>query len=439
MSLSAQLTSEQLKEIIEDEKNKDKSAREVQKQVEDREEVLDPENTSSVLNTVLNTINNEFEHKCLDEAVRLLNAHPIRQSTDDRVPGRKYSIPGLPRTKFLAHQVWAIWFIVRRWVWDADMPGALVLHEIGLGKTFTSVAVAMLCKLVTEKVVMGLPLSILWGNTLEEWVRLAHNDFPSIVGEEQEWYLPQRLNSVPRRLSEIQSTPPHGDPALISALEPILVVTMPGVAETFKSVIKKMTHGTNFKLVNLLHTENANLTHKDLNTSINKPENRWNIHLVSYDTLTSRVKPSSHGQLSYCAWSFGIFDESHRYKTKNSVGWQIEMNAKIGFKLRVTATPGFHSLYDWCFQMMWLFSGAPEDPEDDTVMEKHGAEALCSAAKSLMHAIQTKDEEAQQDAAHRMCQIAKPWTVRQWSESKLANGKPLVQIPQEKAHLIDLE
>jgi len=63
----------------------------------------------------------------------LLNAHPILQSTDDRVPGHKYSIPGLPGTKFLAHQVWAIWFIVRRWVWDADMPGALVADEMGLG------------------------------------------------------------------------------------------------------------------------------------------------------------------------------------------------------------------------------------------------------------------------------------------------------------------
>jgi hypothetical protein len=312
MSLSAQLTSEQLKEIIEDKKNMDKSAREVQEQVEDGEEVLDPENTCAVLNTVLNTINNEFEHEYLDEAVRLLNAHPIRQSPDDRVAGRKYSIPGLPGTMFLAHQVWAIWFIVRRWVWEADMPGVLVADEMGLGKTFTSVAAAMLCKLVTEKVVMGLPLSILWGNTLEEWVILAHNDFPGIVGEEREWYPLQRLNSVPRRLLEIQSTPPHGHAALISALEPILVVTMPGVAETFKSVIDEMTFGTDFKLVNLLLAENANLTQEDLNTSIDEQENRWNIHLVSYDTLTSRAKPSSNGQLSYCSWSFGIFDESHR-------------------------------------------------------------------------------------------------------------------------------
>jgi len=133
MSPSAQLTLEQLQEIIEDKIKTDQGAREVQEQVEDGEEVLDPENTSSVLSTVLNTINNEFEHKCLDEAVRLLNAHPIRQSTGDRVPGHKYSILGLPGTKVLAHQVWAIWLIVRRWVWDADMPGALVPDKMSLG------------------------------------------------------------------------------------------------------------------------------------------------------------------------------------------------------------------------------------------------------------------------------------------------------------------
>ena len=46
MSSSALLTSEQLTEIIEDEKNTNKSAREVQEQVEDGEEVLDPDNTS---------------------------------------------------------------------------------------------------------------------------------------------------------------------------------------------------------------------------------------------------------------------------------------------------------------------------------------------------------------------------------------------------------
>jgi len=250
MSPSAQLTSEQLKEIIEDKLKTDQGAREVQEQVEDGEEVLDLESTNSLLSTVLNTINNEFEHECLNEAVRLLNTHPIHQSTNYHIPYHKYSIPGLPRTTFLAHQVWAIWFIVRRWVWDPDIPGALVTDDMRLGKTFTLVAAAMLCKLVTEKVVMGLPLSILWGNTLEVWVILVDNDIPGIVGKEMEWYPHQRLKSVPRRLLEIQTTPPHGHHAHISAHEPILVVTMLGVAETFKTVIDEMTHGTDFKLLN---------------------------------------------------------------------------------------------------------------------------------------------------------------------------------------------
>ena len=361
----------------------------------DGKEDLDPENTSSVLNTILNTINNGFEHECHVEGVRMLNAHRIRQSIDDRVPCHKCSIPGLPGKKILARQVWAIWFIVRRWVWDADMPGALVANEMGLGKTFTSVAAAMICILLTEKVAVGLPLSILWGNTLAEWVNMVQNDFPGIIGEEWEWYPLLRHNAVPRRLIEIQKTPPPGHTALKSTLEPILVVTMPGVAETLKSVIDEMTFATDFQLINLLHAENVNLTHKDPNTSLDEPENRWNIHLVSYGTLTSRAKPSSNGQLSHCSWSFGIFDESHRYKTTNRVGWRIAINARIGFKLQVTATPEFHSLNDWCFQMMWLFSGAPEDPEDETVMEMHGTDTLYSVVNSLMHAIRTEDKEAQ--------------------------------------------
>jgi hypothetical protein len=242
MSRSAQLTSKQWKEIIEDKKHTGKDAREDQQQVEDGEEVLDPANPRSVLNTVLSAIKNKFEYVYVDEAVRQLNAHPIHQSPDDGVRGHKYSTPGLPGTIFLAHQVWATWFIVRRRVWDAVMPGALVADEMGLGKTLTSVVAAMLCKLLTEKVVLGLPLTILWRNTLEEWVILGHSDFPGIVGEEREWYLLQGLNSVPHLVLEIQTTPPCKHPALVSAHEPILVVTMPGVAQTIKTVIDKMKH-----------------------------------------------------------------------------------------------------------------------------------------------------------------------------------------------------
>ena len=240
----------------------------------DGKEDLDPGNSSSVRNTVPNKINNEFEHDCLEEADRLLNDHPIHQSIDDGVPGHKYSILGLPGMKFLAHQVWAIWFILRRWVWDAEMPGALVPNEIGLGTTFTSVASAMICKLLAEKVVMGLQLSIVWGHTLAEWVNMVQNECHGIIGEEQEWYPLRRHNSVPCHLIEIQKTQPQGHPALISGLDPTLVVTMPGVAETFKSVIDAMIFATDFELIHLFYAEHTNLTHEDLNNNLDHPENR---------------------------------------------------------------------------------------------------------------------------------------------------------------------
>jgi hypothetical protein len=52
-----------------------------------------------------------------------------------------------------------------------------------------------------------------------------------------------------------------------------MVVTMSGGAETFNIVIYAMVQGTNLKLVNWLHSNYVNLTHEDLNASINKPEN----------------------------------------------------------------------------------------------------------------------------------------------------------------------
>jgi len=107
---------------------------------------------------------------------------------------------------------------------------------------------------------------------------------------------------------------------------------------------------------------------------------------------------------------------------ENSEGWRIAKNVTIGFKLQVTATPGFHSVHDRCYLTMWSFSGVPEDPEDETVVEMHGANALYSPVKSLMRAIRPQDQDAQQDASHCMIQMVKPWTIRRWSESKLTNG-----------------
>ena len=56
-----------------------------------------------------------------------------------------------------------------------------------------------------------------------------------------------------------------------------------------------------------------------------------------------------------------------------------------------------------------------------------------------MHAIWTDDEDAQQDAAQQIIQIAKPCTIWRWSESTLPNGKPLLRTPNDNAHLLDLQ
>jgi len=83
------------------------------------------------------------------------------------------------------------------------MPGVLVADEFGVGKSFTLGAAAMICQLQTVKVAMGLPQLILWGNTFEERLVIAQNDYTKFFGKEQKWDLLQRLNSLPRHLFEI--------------------------------------------------------------------------------------------------------------------------------------------------------------------------------------------------------------------------------------------
>jgi hypothetical protein len=61
---------------------------------------------------------------------------------------------------------------------------------------------------------------------------------------------------------------------------------------------------------------------------------------------------------------------------------------------------------------MWLFSGAPEVPEDDTEMEMHGTDQLYSAMKSLLRDIQIEGEHARWDAVHRLIQTATTRTMR---------------------------
>jgi len=88
---------------------------------------------------------------------------------------------------------------------------------------------------------------------------------------------------------------------------------------------------------------------------------------------------------------------------------------------------------------MSLYWGVPEYPQDNTVSEKHAAEALDSAVKSLIHAIRTENKQVQQVVGHQTMQIAKPFPIRRRREMKLENGKTLVMIMEEHAHLVHLK
>jgi len=195
-----------------------------------------------------------------------------------------------------------------------------------------------------------------------------------------------------------------------------------------KSVTNEMTYGMDCKLINIFNLEYLNLNTQDLITGTDKPETPWNIHPLSYEILTSRAHWSSNVQLSDCSLSLAIFDKFPWHKTKTSMGWPIAINVRVWVKLQVTAILGFHSLLDWCYQTLWQFSNTPEDPEDDTVMENHCAEALYSTVISSMHVIRTEDYEAQQDAAHQILHVALPWQLGMRLEMNLANKKLLVSI-----------
>ena len=72
-------------------------------------------------------------------------------------------------------------------------------------------------------------------------------------------------------------------------------------------------------------------------------------------------------------------------------------------------------------------------------MEMHGAKAVYSPLKSLMHDSQTEDKEAQHDEVHRIIEIELLCMIRKWSELKLANGQPVISIRKDNAPLLDLE
>jgi hypothetical protein len=72
-------------------------------------------------------LNNDFEHQCFEEAVKMLGAELLTPADGDIGP-RMLRIPGIPQGRFLPHQVWGVWFIVEHIL--ADRPPVALIAGI---------------------------------------------------------------------------------------------------------------------------------------------------------------------------------------------------------------------------------------------------------------------------------------------------------------------
>jgi len=82
-----------------------------------------------------------------------------------------------------------------------------------------------------------------------------------------------------------------------------------------------------------------------------------------------------------------------------------------GFKLQVTAMPGFYSLFDWCYQIIQLFWLTPDNREDVTVYENRFAKVLYSMVKHLVHGIRTGNDKSQLDTANWIIRYGNLWAM----------------------------
>ena len=268
----------------------------------------------------------------------------------------------------------------------------------------------------------------------------VEQEFAGLSKVQRGWYPCTHPRPIQRRFQQLL------DEAMatqdIVPWHPVLCMVLPSVCETFVAAMRTITHGTRFAIRDLSAEGGSELRHTHLNFSMNHLACMWNIHVITYNAITERSQrnpSSSPRQLTDCTWKWGIFDESHRYKTPKSIGWKVAMEAKIGFKVQVTTTPAYHSLRDWTNISRSLFD-IPNEVEMPDSVSYHGPIALAKAVANVQREVsKALPLDKQQAAAQAMIEVVRPWTIRRWTESKLESGAPLVAIPTEIIHQVTLE
>ena len=118
----------------------------------------------------------------MEEAVALLGDTSRPDDADDKIRGTQYLLEPFPSLTFLAHQIWAIWFFIQRWVFDVDLPVVLLADDMGLGKTFTVLSAALYAEIVSNELVSNkeYKLPFLFGRTLHLWREEVEQGFPGL-------------------------------------------------------------------------------------------------------------------------------------------------------------------------------------------------------------------------------------------------------------------
>ncbi|CUS07052.1 unnamed protein product [Tuber aestivum] len=335
-------------------------------------------------------LNNDFEHQGFEEAVRMLGAELLIPVEADIGP-RMLRIPGIPRGRFLPHQVWGVWFIVERILADRP-PVALIADDMGLGKTHYALATLLYLKYIVDEAAAGRALPCLGGKSVAELEVV-----PRIFGADSKVYRRPRIIIVPANR-----------------------------VYTWERVVQSLIPQTGVQLVNLYLSRQLN--HNELNYTSDDPGRGKAIHLISYSSYRARYKHLD--RLQGCQWGIGIFDESHMAKSRATQTFDSLMEIDVPCRIQLTGTPMHHTVGDWVPQTEWLFAQVTDQDE----LDSHGPRLLDSAI------IEAKRENITLEQAYdRIKSIAWPWTIRRWGETRDANGQPLVCIPELVQHDVRLQ
>lgn len=346
---------------------------------------------AELLDVASGNINSDFEHQCLSLAIERLGAQQL-QAVEGDIGPEVFSIPGIPRCRFLPHQVWGIWFLVNRVIGNSA-PVALLADDMGLGKTYTALGALLHLKWISSEAALGHRMDCVEGRTLDD---LEGGDVPAFFGSAKELFDRPSIVMVPANL-----------------------------IGQWEIAIGNLIEGTSLTLVNLNAPANRELTSARLNGGPGSPGRGGAIHLISYHTYRSRHRGSLEGG----GWGVGLFDESHSVRRVGTSIYNALMGIDVWAKFQLTGTPMYNDVHSWIIQGDWLFSRVRRD-----FSVQEGPARL----RQVLASLKTGDTEMD-EAYFSLKTIAHPWMIRRWAESKGANGEPLVALVPSVIHDVRLE